>query len=71
MGECPRCSGTLISEQDSHGCYRDCLQCGYVRDVECTRCNVRPGCRSRVRLRHIRVKLKTDADVHDLIETPW
>ena len=31
---CPRCGGDLHDNRDMHGCYAECLQCGYMRDVE-------------------------------------
>jgi hypothetical protein len=27
---CPRCAGDLREEEDIHGGYVDCIQCGYV-----------------------------------------
>jgi len=32
---CPRCKGHLVLESDHYGWYEQCLQCGYLRDLEC------------------------------------
>lgn len=34
LKSCPRCHGDLVFEQDSAGRYRQCLQCGFVQDVD-------------------------------------
>ena len=34
LGECVRCSGDLCRNRDFYGEYMQCLQCGYVIDVE-------------------------------------
>ena len=35
FSSCPRCStGDLMKTEDAFGEYLECLQCGYVRDVE-------------------------------------
>ena len=31
---CPRCRGDLHTRADMYGEYAECLQCGYVRDVQ-------------------------------------
>lgn len=31
---CPRCKGDMNTNRDMYGEYRECLQCGYMRDVE-------------------------------------
>jgi len=31
---CPRCKGDVLVDQDYHGWYEQCLQCGYQRDLE-------------------------------------
>ncbi|MCH8310482.1 MAG: hypothetical protein IIB17_08310 [Chloroflexi bacterium] len=31
---CPRCKGDLNSNRDMYGSYDECLQCGYMRDIE-------------------------------------
>ena len=31
---CPRCKGTVILDKDEYGWYEQCLQCGYLRDLE-------------------------------------
>ena len=31
---CPRCQGDLITNRDMYGEYKECLQCGYMLDVE-------------------------------------
>ena len=30
---CPRCNGDLHVSRDMDGTYRECLQCGYMRDI--------------------------------------
>ena len=30
---CPRCKGDLHANRDIYGSYRQCLQCGYMQDV--------------------------------------
>ncbi len=30
---CPRCQGDVNVENDSHGTYAKCLQCGFSRDL--------------------------------------
>ena len=31
---CPRCRGDLNTRQDIYGEYKECLQCGYMIDIE-------------------------------------
>ncbi len=31
---CPRCKGDVLVDQDHHGWYEQCLQCGYQRDLK-------------------------------------
>jgi DNA-directed RNA polymerase subunit M/transcription elongation factor TFIIS len=31
---CPRCKGDLHASKDLYGEYRQCLQCGYVQDIQ-------------------------------------
>ena len=31
---CPRCQGDLSRCRDSYGAYLECVQCGYLRDLE-------------------------------------
>ncbi len=31
---CPRCKGDLHLNRDVYGRYRECLQCGYMEDIE-------------------------------------
>ena len=33
---CPKCGGNILFEKDYYGCYKQCLQCGYLRDVDIT-----------------------------------
>ena len=30
---CPRCHGDLYLDRDSHGAFRQCLQCGFIQDL--------------------------------------
>ena len=31
---CPRCRGDLHTNRDLYGSYSQCLQCGYMKDIE-------------------------------------
>ena len=31
---CPRCKGDVRLDRDYYGWYEECLQCGYMRDLE-------------------------------------
>ena len=31
---CPRCKGDLHGNRDMYGSYDECLQCGYMQDIE-------------------------------------
>lgn len=31
---CPKCSGDVLLERDSYGWYEQCIQCGYLRDLQ-------------------------------------
>ncbi|MCX6013020.1 MAG: hypothetical protein NTV30_06355 [Chloroflexi bacterium] len=31
---CPRCKGDLYLEKDTYGWYEECLQCGYMKDLQ-------------------------------------
>ena len=33
LRECPKCNGDLNAEEDIHGRYVSCMQCGYLKDV--------------------------------------
>ena len=33
---CPRCEGDLFLDADLEGWYEECLQCGYIHDLEGT-----------------------------------
>lgn len=34
LKSCPKCRGDMYLEKDSFGVYRQCLQCGYIRDLD-------------------------------------
>ena len=34
LKSCPRCRGDLLLEQDLWGRYEQCLQCGYLHDLQ-------------------------------------
>ncbi len=34
LKSCPRCKGDLAAERDVYGPYLECLQCGYMRELE-------------------------------------
>ncbi|MBF8299226.1 MAG: hypothetical protein HW397_275 [Dehalococcoidia bacterium] len=31
---CPRCHGDLYLDRDAHGAFRQCLQCGWIQDLQ-------------------------------------
>jgi len=31
---CPKCKGRLLLEKDNYGLYQQCLQCGYIHDLQ-------------------------------------
>ena len=31
---CPRCKGDIVVERDHWGWYEECIQCGYLRDLQ-------------------------------------
>lgn len=33
LRSCPKCHGDMYLEKDSYGTFRQCLQCGLVRDL--------------------------------------
>lgn len=34
LKSCPKCKGDVVEERDYYGTYTQCLQCGYLRDVQ-------------------------------------
>ena len=34
LESCPKCRGHLILEKDNYGLYQQCLQCGYLHDLQ-------------------------------------
>ena len=34
LKSCPRCRGDLLLERDSWGWYEQCIQCGYLHDLQ-------------------------------------
>jgi ssDNA-binding Zn-finger/Zn-ribbon topoisomerase 1 len=34
LKSCPRCKGDVLLENDQYGWYEQCLQCGYLRNME-------------------------------------
>ena len=40
LRDCPRCHGDVRTNRDAYGEYRECLQCGYMTDIEVRQ---RPG----------------------------
>jgi DNA-directed RNA polymerase subunit M/transcription elongation factor TFIIS len=34
LESCPKCKGHLILEKDNYGLYQQCLQCGYIHDLQ-------------------------------------
>lgn len=31
---CPKCGGNVYLDRDYHGWYEQCLQCGYIRNLQ-------------------------------------
>jgi hypothetical protein len=34
LESCPKCEGQLLLERDNYGLYQQCLQCGYLHDLQ-------------------------------------
>ena len=34
LKSCPRCRGDLVTDRDQYGAFLQCLQCGYVQDLQ-------------------------------------
>jgi hypothetical protein len=34
LNSCPKCKGQLLLEKDNYGVYQQCLQCGYLHDLQ-------------------------------------
>ncbi len=34
LKSCPKCKGDVVEERDHYGSYTQCLQCGYLRDLQ-------------------------------------
>lgn len=34
LKSCPRCKGDMHQNRDMYGHYDECLQCGYMKDIE-------------------------------------
>ena len=34
---CPRCRGDVFYDSDYYGVYKQCIQCGYLEDVDTSR----------------------------------
>ncbi len=34
LKSCPRCNGDLYAASDMYGSYAQCIQCGYMKDLE-------------------------------------
>ena len=34
LKSCPKCRGDMYLEKDNYGTYRQCLQCGFIRDLD-------------------------------------
>lgn len=34
LKSCPKCKGDVVEERDHYGSYRQCLQCGCLRDMQ-------------------------------------
>ena len=33
---CPKCKGSMHSDDDAYGPYMVCINCGYVQDLQCS-----------------------------------
>ena len=33
INSCPKCGGDVLVDEDEHGRYEECLQCGYLCDL--------------------------------------
>ena len=31
---CPKCKGDIVLDRDQYGWYEQCIQCGYLRNIE-------------------------------------
>ena len=34
LKSCPRCLGDMLSNRDMYGDYKQCIQCGFLKDLE-------------------------------------
>lgn len=34
LKSCPRCNGDVLLDRDQYGWYEQCLQCGYLSDMQ-------------------------------------
>jgi len=34
MRSCPKCNGAVTRDRDCYGWYEQCIQCGYLRDIQ-------------------------------------
>ena len=34
LDRCPKCKGFLMREKDRYGLYEQCMQCGYIHDLQ-------------------------------------
>ncbi len=34
LKSCPRCHGDVVRDKDQYGGFEQCLQCGYLRDID-------------------------------------
>jgi hypothetical protein len=34
LKSCPKCHGDMYLEKDNYGAFRQCLQCGLIRDMD-------------------------------------
>ena len=34
LKSCPKCKGNVIIDRDQYGWYEQCMQCGYLADLE-------------------------------------
>ena len=34
LKSCPRCKGDIVRDRDQWGWYEQCIQCGYLRDLQ-------------------------------------
>ena len=42
---CPKCGGSCFLSNDLYGCFWNCINCGFVRNISCPQCHRRYNCK--------------------------